>query len=687
MPHGACAHLIPPCQPVLSLRRSRGRLVWLVVALTSGALLILLGSNSLRQRWIDPGPLTSAHATSAAQCSDCHAPERVSVALPSRLTAPERSRLADSRLCLKCHTLGDQPLTPHSVSPTRLISLEAEVAKLPNESPDRDALRRASHLVNPVRSDSGELACMTCHQEHHGRKFDLKKLSDAQCQSCHARQFASFEKGHPEFVNYSARTRTPIFFDHASHLREHFAARPAHAPTSCQDCHVADGAGRFMQVQSFAKTCAACHEAQIEGEGATTKGVAFFTLPGIDAETLAAQGIAIGEWPKFADGKITPFTELLLRRQPALSAALTQLHGVDLLDLSKATPAQLAAAEKFAWGVKELFFHLVVDGQSYLRAELKGEIAPAGLELPRAALLAAQRDWMPHLLDEVANYENGVKPARPKSATPTPAPTPAPNEKPASADQSLLGGDDDLTAATPTPSPAAADDDLTSGGGDLLAGGAAEATPSATPPPAPAAVAKSAEDWVAIGGWFRPQDTFTLRYRPASHADPFLVAWLDAAAKLASRPAPPAAMAIFRQMADPQSAGICMKCHTVDQHGAITQVNWQPTEARPKPRGFTTFSHAAHLSLFGNTACETCHQLNPKAQYAKFFSGESAALAERAPSHFESNFVPLSRAACVQCHQPKVAGDSCLLCHRYHAGATTGVIAGRNKFLPFPSVK
>jgi hypothetical protein len=78
---------------------------------------------------------------------------------------------------------------------------------------------------------------------------------------------------------------------------------------------------------------------------------------------------------------------------------------VDLLDLTKATPSQLAAAEKFAWGVKELFFHLVVDGQSYLRKELPGEMSPAGIEVPRAALLAARKDWRPHLLSEVANYK------------------------------------------------------------------------------------------------------------------------------------------------------------------------------------------------------------------------------------------------------------------------------------------
>ena len=43
--------------------------------------------------------------------------------------------------------------------------------------------------------------------------------------------------GHPEFANYPYRGRTPIFFDHASHLRQHFAEMKEKAPQTCQDCH------------------------------------------------------------------------------------------------------------------------------------------------------------------------------------------------------------------------------------------------------------------------------------------------------------------------------------------------------------------------------------------------------------------------------------------------------------------
>ncbi len=706
LPNGVCSHPIPPCQPVPSLRRARASLVWLFIALTTGALLFLFGS-SWRHSWIDPGRLSNVHATSAAKCSDCHSVANRVQPTVAGLDALQQKHLADSALCLKCHALGDRPFDPHSISPARLARLGGKIQAPPNESRAAPIFLRVSHSLSPVQAPNSELACTTCHQEHHGRNFDLKSLSNAQCQTCHSVQFASFAKGHPDFSNYPYRGRTPIFFDHASHLGQHFTEMKEKAPRSCQDCHEPDPAGRFMKVKNFAATCAACHEPQIEGAGMTVKGAAFFTVPGIDADTLTAKSISIGEWPKFADARITPFMELLLRRQPAMAATLDQLRGVDLLDLTKATPAQLAAAEKFAWGVKELFFHLVVDGQSYLRKELPGEMSPAGIEVPRAALLAAQKDWWPHLLSEVANYEKGIKPSLPAPAKPVATPTPA-AQAPASGDGSLIGGDDltaaaspsptpsggeadllgggnDLTttAASPTPSPGATgNDDLT--GGDLLTGGAAQSpAPSATPAAVPAVEPKAAEEWVAAGGWYRPQDSFTLYYRPVGHADPFLVAWLTTAGKLASRTAPPETKAVFQALANPQSAGMCMKCHTVDASGETLRVQWLPAESVPKKKSFTTFRHTTHLSLFGNTACETCHTINPKAEYAKFFSGKTGALAERDPEHFQSNFAPLSKTLCMQCHQPRVAGDSCLLCHRYHVGSGGGELAGvRNMLQP-----
>ena len=211
-----------------------------------------------------------------------------------------------------------------------------------------------------------------------------------------------------------------------------------------------------MEVKNFTFTCAACHGAQIQGEGMTVKGVSFFTVPGIHLETLSVKGISVGEWPKFADGKLTPFMEILLNRDPVTRTALQELHDVDLLDLSKATPSQIAAAEQLAWGVKNLLFNLIVEGQGYLLDQVKSQIASARQlillisgDISQSVLLAAQKEWMPNLPAEIANYRKRIKPPPVEHPAPTPRGAADP-QKPAGEIESLLGGKD----LTSTPSPA-----------------------------------------------------------------------------------------------------------------------------------------------------------------------------------------------------------------------------------------
>ncbi|MDQ3199900.1 MAG: hypothetical protein M3Q46_12085 [Verrucomicrobiota bacterium] len=103
-------------------------------------------------------------------------------------------------------------------------------------------------------------------------------------------------------------------------------------------------------------------------------------------------------------------------------------------------------------------------------------------------------------------------------------------------------------------------------------------------------------------------------------------------------------------------------------------------ESEPKAKSFTTFSHATHLSVVSDAGCQACHALDSKAEYARYFSGKSGMEASRNPALFASNFAPLSKTLCVQCHQPKVAGDACLMCHRYHAGFGAGTLLTTQSF-------
>ena len=99
-----------------------------------------------------------------------------------------------------------------------------------------------------------------------------------------------------------------------------------------------------MIVNSFEQSCAVCHADNI----AKSSSVAFFRVPGIDVISLARAGISIGQWPKDADDKLTPFMELLLGADISGGKLLATLKGKDLLDLSSASPEQLAAASRLA---------------------------------------------------------------------------------------------------------------------------------------------------------------------------------------------------------------------------------------------------------------------------------------------------------------------------------------------------
>jgi predicted CXXCH cytochrome family protein len=659
-PDGTCGCPIPPCQPVRSLRSRRSLVTGLVFVLTVGLLLLALGSKT-PERWIDPGNLTAAHATSAMNCADCHGADKMF----KHWKALAGSHPVKSELCLNCHDLGRNPLSAHGQLATKLEREDTAPAakKIP------DLLLSLARQTCSADMAHAAVECTACHREHLGREADLRHMSDRQCQVCHRATFDSFADGHPEFSNYPYRARTPIIFDHSSHLLQHFqdSSVRSQAPTSCLDCHTPAGAGGKMLVKDFAATCAACHEAQIEGEGsAGPKGVAFLRVPGLDVKSLVQHGRAVGQWPEFADGPVGPFMRLLLANDPVARDNLAALQGVDLENLSPATGAQLDAAASLAWRIKSLFSDLTSGGQAALLAKLGPEFSARGPrgnlvgQLTGDTLLAAQTAWWPALPAEIANYRKGVLPPLPAPPAPKPqASAPAKASPPAAASS----GDDDLLAAsdnpaTPKPAPAPPAE-----GDDLLAG-PEPAAPAAASSSSPQVMASDPESWVSNGGWYRDDNTYTLYYRPGGHADAFLATWLDAAGRGAANPATAvAATLVLHELSDSKAPGLCAKCHSIDTtaNGAHL-VRWHAPRPDPQDHPATKFNHSAHFSLLSDHGCQTCHVLNPKADYMSSFAADTP------PGHFQSNFQSLPKATCSACHQASVAGQSCQLCHNYHTG-------------------
>lgn len=237
LPDGSCSQSQPPCVPRPSLRSRRWRLSLLTFAAVIALAAVLAWvplNGAVELSSLNPGPLSAAHAAFAlrAGCGSCHEAHGTGAAgWLAAVFAPQDM----SKRCTACHAFSGPAESPHNA-------------------------------VFKDRSDLASVSCTGCHTEHKGAAFDIARLSDAQCSTCHRTGFASFSTGHPTFgPRYPHRSRTALRFDHVSHMDKHFQdARFAdRAPTGCVSCHEVDLAGRDVRPASFEKTCAACHLDQI----------------------------------------------------------------------------------------------------------------------------------------------------------------------------------------------------------------------------------------------------------------------------------------------------------------------------------------------------------------------------------------------------------------------------------------
>ncbi len=649
---GICACLTPPCRPNRSWKYRRKLAVRSTLTATLG-LIVLALAGTWAGSMVEPGHLAAAHST-IDDCESCHATtgRSASAWLAAAFGQHPDLPVDTQHACLTCHDVGEAPLAPHSL------------ATLPTAGPAQGSTLgpwtvELNRMVFP--DPETPIACGTCHQEHEGASADLRAVPDSQCQVCHDQRFGSFVSGHPEFSDYPYDRRTRIIFDHASHLGKHFADEPEQAPQSCSGCHVTATDGRTMEVRGFDDSCGACHAGDIAGNAlAGPKGVAGLAVPGLDL-TLVEN---IGQWPEFADGDLTPMTELLLMGDPEYASVRDTLADVDLLDLDSATPEQRGAATTLAWQFKALVDAIQSKGSQAVVQRLEAALGHplttdeqrrlTGL-LPASLVDTAQAQWFPSLTDELNNHRAGNAPA-------TEAVRPMADEPEADDDNDAAVADDEFDALFSEDSDEgfgdlfADDADDESGdlfGGDLFGGGDvgdpfADPQEDATPEPEVATI--NHEERMALGGWYL--DEFTLRYRPAGHADPVVRTWTE----LATRQ--PAA----EDWLAPDNPGACTQCHSLESDASgVTSVQWLAKRIPATEHHFTEFDHSTHFSLLGDAGCGTCHQIDNEAPYADSFEG-------RDPSQFTSNFAALEKTVCLDCHQPDQAGTDCASCHRYHVG-------------------
>lgn len=692
---GTCGNPVTRCQPVRTLRAKRGLVSRWAAALAIGILLLSLAYAGSTQ-FLMPGPITTAHSP-IGECSGCHSNiQKGQFGWVHAVVAAADPR-KDSDACLTCHKMGPAALNPHGLE---LAALEDSVRRLEAyaSSTPIPASARVRNKVFPFQSALSEgVFCATCHKEHQGKKFDLKEMPEARCQTCHTVQFDSFHAGHPKFDNFPFRRRTRIAFDHASHFDKHFpetrsktVVAKARIPSECADCHTSKADRQLMDVKPFEKTCSACHLGQIVGAERATgpKGIALLTLPGLDVETLREKKAAIGEWPEEAEGEITPIMKLLIGWDDERKQLLGAVSKLDLLDLTQATDADISRVETFVWEVKNLIYALTTSKISEVLKRLGSAtgsslgsdlLAKLTANLPRDVLINAQREWLPNLHSEMEQRKDGnwVTSAEPAKQEATQA-------------TSTLA---DKTKAETHPVPpkrrGGNAKETTSGSwtidafGRLIKGGRAlgddepSSQDSSAPPSEdtseipqnasrPAKLAIDAQSWAEFGGWYR-QD-FSILYKPTGHADGLLRTWLDYSGQPSNKDEENLAVPVFETLTSKDAQGQCTKCHSVDAgHGDSRIVNWTPLTRATRTGRFTTFAHEPHFGLFAKKGCLACHDTNKMKGFQDTFKGFD-------PKTFVSNFKPVEKTMCAKCHGNNMARSDCLLCHKYHVNEVTSPI-------------
>ena len=399
--------------PSGSRRNHLAVLLALVTAVCLGSALFLSKGTQL----LMPGPLTSGHGA-IENCNACHTKSGSNkLSWLHGLVAADP--LADSKACLTCHKMPDTAFNAHGASAEVLKQSTKRLTKIAaGSTAPRSA--RAQSVAFPMKDViAGGLYCATCHQEHQGVSFNLNKISNEQCRSCHVVKFDSFDGHHPKFENYPFERRTRIIFDHAGHFGKHYPEvakkDPAkRIPATCSTCHNSDDDRRVMATAPFDQTCTTCHLDQIIGKERVSgpKGIAFLTLPGLDLQTLKKKNAPIGEWPDASEAALTPFMKVMISRNERGRALVKAVDSLNLQDLTKASDDQIKVVTNLVWEIKGLFHALIkgkasdvlgdlnIGGGAKLSATLVADLTAS---IPRDVVISAQQEWLPNLAAEMAN--------------------------------------------------------------------------------------------------------------------------------------------------------------------------------------------------------------------------------------------------------------------------------------------
>ena len=412
----------------MSWRARRGKLTRWTLALTLGVLIVSI--VWLGPVAVSPGSLNAKHSTAAEGCGSCHFSGHETFSGWLAVALGNVSNEGESTRCTQCHDRGEHPFTAHSVTPELLASW----TKRAEVSTNTTALTPVRLSLSTMKASAADLRdrqlpCASCHVEHRGQSVDLKQMTNAQCQGCHSNRFRSFEQDHPEFYSFPYERRTRIWFNHASHIDNHFTKRER-TVFACNGCHRPHAAGHQMLVRNFEKACAECHEKQIVADAQPV-----FVVPILDLDSLEDRDVDIGAWPDDGVEGIAPLMRLLLSARPELREALALVDEIedleDLSDEDEVTDEHLQALATVTWGVKSLLADIALSGHGgiawYLQASLGVELPTTAITelsggLPEDTLREMIDVWFPKMDKELEAYQAGLSVPTRTIALRTPSP-------------------------------------------------------------------------------------------------------------------------------------------------------------------------------------------------------------------------------------------------------------------------
>ncbi|MFK7737702.1 MAG: hypothetical protein AB8B50_16840 [Pirellulaceae bacterium] len=614
---------------------------------------------------------------------------------------------------MSCHevTMPDAALRqPHDL---RLDQLRTLVASADS------AIRLVSSKAPSEKRTWAKTTCAACHIEHRGSGHDLKAITNQRCQSCHDKQFKSFENGHPEFEGYPYRAPFSIAFDHQAHAAEYFAKKDQ--AFECQSCHLdaseTGSVGNIFRSVGFEKACASCHDEPIRSE--MTNGWALLQMPCIDPADRENGDESLRDWPENAsfgyDGQISVAMRLLLAVDPQAQAGLAGLpQSNKIADVPK--EEQSRVARSLAVGFRNLVLDVARDGQlAWQRrlAQVANEVLGRELDqaehelinqacqgLPPDLFRQIELRWLSQGATIAANRppqnRNGNSVNAALASTPIQDSLLAGDALMAEdlSDDSLLGDaefKDDLLLMGEPVHGSDFEDALGADVDDFVVGG--ESGREIEKPVFAPLTKLEGSEHVANGGWYLDSEILSLNYMPSGHADPVLSAWTQLVSLLHDH----------RQQSESHLAiddalqvgslvpGSCTECHLLSGHVNAQvpestyrlgdRTPWQSIRRPASLSLFTRFDHTPHLSIPTVSDCAYCHQIQaaepvetvveqPKSNgVARSFDSLRELL--ELPSRQESNKpfvsfaqVQASMRLCLQAEFQHMEKSQCTACHR-----------------------